>query len=84
MKPPDKLRDLANTLYSTKIAEGLESIDSILYYHWRDAEDEPQSRKCQVKITGDTLYIQWVVDKNWSVVYQGPVEWLLGVRAYED
>lgn len=86
MKPPEKLRELAIQLNTMRIAESLDIVETTLTHHWRDADDEPQSRRCNIKIVtaNDKLTIQWVVDKNWAIIYDGPINWLYGIHRYED
>lgn len=84
MKPPEKLRQIAIELHTMMVAESLTTVEASLTHHWRDADDEPQSRKCNIKISGDVLYITWVIERSPMTIYQGPVTWLYGVRRYDE
>lgn len=84
MKAPEKLRQIAIQLHTMKVAEGLTSIEVRVEHHWRDAQDEPHSAPCTVKLAGDKLWITMTIDRTATTIYEGPATWLYGVRRYDD
>lgn len=84
MKTPEKLRLVAIQLHALKVAEGLTGIATTLTHHWRDAQDEPHSAPCSVKVEKDELTITMTIDRNSQTIYQGPINWLYGITRYDE